>query len=31
LDDFRKYAFGVLGVYGDEPCLDIKGVMMWRG
>ena len=27
----RKYAFGVLGVYGDEPNLEIKGVWMWKG
>jgi elongation factor 1-gamma len=31
LDHFRKYAFGVHGVYGDEPVLEIRGVWMWRG
>jgi len=31
LDHFRKYAFGVHGVYGDEPSLEIRGVWMWRG
>ena len=31
LDNFRKYAFGVQGVYGDEPNLEIKGVWLWRG
>jgi len=31
LDHFRKYAFGVHGVYGEEPNLDIKGCWMWRG
>ena len=31
LDDFRKYAFAIHGVYGDEPNLDIKGVWLWRG
>ena len=25
LDTFRKYAFGVHGVYGDEPNLEIRG------
>lgn len=31
LDDFRKYSFGVHGVYGDEPNLEIKGCLVWRG
>jgi len=31
LDNFRKYAFGVHGVYGEEPTLEIKGVFVWRG
>lgn len=31
LEHFRKYNFGVWGVYGDEPNLDIKGLFMWRG
>lgn len=31
LDTFRKYSFGVHGVYGDEPKLDIKGCWVWRG
>lgn len=31
LDHFRKYSFGVHGVYGDEPNLEIQGVWMWRG
>lgn len=31
LDTFRKYAFGIIGVYGDEPHLDIKGIWAWRG
>jgi elongation factor 1-gamma len=30
-DACRKHALGVLGVYGDEPNLDIRGVWMWRG
>lgn len=31
IEDFRKYAFGVLGVYGDEGDLVIQGVWLWRG
>lgn len=31
LEHFRKYAFGVHGVYGDEPYLEVKGVWLWRG
>lgn len=31
LDHFRKYAFGTLGVYGDEGDLVIKGAWLWRG
>ena len=31
LDHFRKYAFGVHGVYGEEPNLEISGVWIWRG
>jgi elongation factor 1-gamma len=31
LETFRKYAFGVVGVYGDEPELQIRGVWVWRG
>lgn len=27
----RKHAFGSLGVYGDEPELDIYGVWLWKG
>ena len=25
LEHFRKYQFSVWGVYGEEPCYDIKG------
>jgi hypothetical protein len=28
---FRKYCFGVLGVYGVEGAYEIRGVMFWRG
>jgi elongation factor 1-gamma len=31
LETFRKYAFGVVGVYGDEPNLQIRGCWVWRG
>lgn len=31
LEHFRKYAFGVHGVYGEEPALDVGGVYVWRG
>jgi elongation factor 1-gamma len=31
LEHFRKYAFGVHGVYGDEPNFEIRGVWCWRG
>jgi len=27
----RKYSIGTMGIYGDEPTLDIKGVWLWRG
>lgn len=31
LEQFRKYAFAVHGVYGEEPTLEIRGVWVWRG
>jgi len=31
LDHFRKYAFAVHGVYGEEPQLEIRGAWLWRG
>jgi len=31
LEEFRKYAFAVTGVYGEEPNLEIQGVWVWRG
>jgi elongation factor 1-gamma len=31
LDHFRKYAFGVLGLYGDEGDFAIRGTWLWRG
>lgn len=31
MDNCRKYGFGVHGVFGDEPTLDIKGCWIWRG
>ena len=31
LETFRKYSFGVVGVYGNEPDLQIRGCWVWRG
>jgi len=31
LEHFRKYAFAVHGVYGDEPNLEVRGMWVWRG
>jgi len=31
LEHFRKYAFAVHGVYGEEPNLEIRGIWVWRG
>mmetsp|Transcript_805 Transcript_805/g.1721 ORF Transcript_805/g.1721 Transcript_805/m.1721 type:complete len:407 (-) Transcript_805:4921-6141(-) len=31
MEEFRKYSFGYLGIYGVEPELDIAGCFMWRG
>jgi len=31
MEAMRKYSFGYLGIYGDEPELNIKGVFFWRG
>lgn len=28
---FRRYSFGRMGVYGEEPTLEIRGCLMWRG
>jgi len=30
-DKMRKHALCVLGVYGEEPNLEIMGVFFWRG
>lgn len=30
-DKMRKHALCVLGVYGEEPELEIMGVFIWRG
>ena len=27
LETFRKYSFGTWGVYGDEPNLEIRGIL----
>lgn len=31
MEGLRRYAFGTMGVYGDEPNLEVMGVFMWRG
>lgn len=31
LDNFRKYSFGVYGVYGVENDYVCRGILMWRG
>jgi elongation factor 1-gamma len=31
MDRMRKDSFGVLGIYGAEPDLNISGVLFWRG
>lgn len=31
LDHFRKYGFGVHGVYGEEGNYEIRGMWVWRG
>ncbi len=30
-DKLRKHSLCILGVYGDEPSLEVMGVMFWRG
>lgn len=30
-DKLRKHSLGAMGVYGEEPKLEIKGVFIWRG
>ena len=30
-DKMRKHSLCVLGVYGQEPDLEIMGVFFWRG
>ena len=30
-DKMRKHSLCVLGVYGEEPALEIMGVFFWRG
>ena len=29
-DKLRRDTLGVLGVYGDEPSLEIKGIFIWK-
>lgn len=28
---FKKFAFAIHGIYGEEPNLEIRGAWMWRG
>ena len=30
-DDFRRFAFGIHGVYGNEGDYKVRGVWLWRG
>ena len=30
-DDFRRFAFGIHGVYGNEGNYKVRGVWLWRG
>jgi hypothetical protein len=30
-DKMRKHSLCILGVYGEEPSLEIMGVFFWRG
>jgi len=30
-ETLRRHTLGCLGVYGDEPNLEIKGVFLFRG
>ena len=30
-EDFKKYAFGIHGVYGNEGDYKVRGVWLWRG
>ena len=31
MESMRKHSFGTLGVYGDEPNLEIMGLFYWHG
>jgi len=26
-----RYGFGLHGIFGEEPNLEVRGVYMWRG
>jgi len=30
-DDFKRFAFGIYGVYGNEGDYKVRGVWLWRG
>jgi len=31
LNDFRKWCFGVFGIYGEIPDIEFEAVWLWRG
>ncbi|OMJ79660.1 hypothetical protein SteCoe_20280 [Stentor coeruleus] len=31
MESIRRYSFGVMGIYGETPSLEIKGCLLWRG
>lgn len=31
IDAYRKFAFAVFGIYGEEGNYEIRGVWLWRG
>ena len=31
MDSLRNFSFGTIGVYGDEPVLEIYGMLLWTG
>ena len=31
IESMRRWSFGVLGIYGDEPNLEIMACLLWRG
>lgn len=31
MEALRRFSAGTIGIYGQEPNLDVKGCLMWRG